>query len=66
MYKPLQLATLVAQKPVGRQAFPTSVPQLWNELPFNIRAVSSTESFKAEFKFTYLDGNISAECVSRF
>ena len=48
-----ELNTHSCAKVVGKQAFGTRAPELWNKLPLNIRTIPTLQSFKQTLK-TYL------------
>ncbi len=50
LHDDLQLATPVASRVVGRQAFSVSAPLLWNKLPLTLRQKPSVEAFKKGLK----------------
>ena len=56
LHDELQLATPVAVKVVGRQAFGVVGPKLWNELPLSIRQLSSLSAFKRGLKNLFVPG----------
>ena len=45
-----ELNTHSCAKLVGKQAFGTRAPELWNKLPLNIRTIRTLQSFKQTLK----------------
>ena len=61
LHDELQLATPIAAKVVGHQAFSIAAPRLWNELPLSIRKLPSVTAFRSAlkthlFRLHYLSG----------